>query len=74
MAPVSFPSLLTTREAAEKLGLAENTLANWRLTRRHEIPYFKCGDRVLYDAADVARFLESRKVGGSETPELTPAA
>lgn len=54
---------LTTREAAEYLGIAEQTLVIWRSTKQQRIPYFKIGGKISYVLADLEAFLEScRKV------------
>lgn len=69
-AAASFPTLLTTKEVAERAKLDERTLVNWRIGRQN-LPFYKIGSRVFYAADDVAQFLESRKVGASE---FEPAA
>lgn len=56
-----LPTLLTADEVADRLRISPNTLANWRVLRRH-LRFYKFGDRVLYDAADVIAFLESGRV------------
>ncbi|MCC7261583.1 MAG: helix-turn-helix domain-containing protein [Candidatus Latescibacteria bacterium] len=49
-------TLLTTREAARRLGLAAGTLQNWRI--RGEGPAFvRLGKAVRYDEHDLARFI-----------------
>ena len=50
-------TLLTTREAARRLGLATGTLQNWRI--RGQGPAFvRLGKAVRYDEGDLARFVE----------------
>ena len=49
---------LSVREAARELGLSTPTV--WRLLRRREIGYAKCGRRVLVPQEEVQRFLRSR--------------
>jgi len=56
--------LLTPRQVARYLGVAESSLAVWRCNRRYDLPYIKIGGAVRYDPADVAAFVESRKVRG----------
>jgi len=51
-------SLLTRKQAAEYLGLKENTLAVWATTKRHSLPYVKVGRLVKYRLADLQAFLE----------------
>lgn len=55
-------NLLTNEEAAEYLGVASNSLAVWRTTKRYAIPYVKVGRLVKYRIADLDAFLESRTV------------
>lgn len=57
-----IPELLTPKQAADRLGLAPQTLANWRVTHRYELAYIKSGNRVRYDAKDIASFIERRRV------------
>jgi excisionase family DNA binding protein len=53
------PTLLTTRQAAEILGLREQTLANWRNTKRTSLPYVKVGRKTIrYDLDAVKEFLQ----------------
>ncbi len=54
--------LMTNEEAAEYLGVASNSLAVWRTTKRYTIPYVKVGRLVKYRIADLDAFLESRTV------------
>lgn len=59
-----IPSLLgelwTPTETAAALGLSPRTLASWRSTGRHALPYVKVGHLVRYRARDVAAWLHSR--------------
>lgn len=48
--------LLTNKEAAELLGIQPNTLAVWRLTKRHNIPCIKIGRLVRYRLTDILKF------------------
>jgi excisionase family DNA binding protein len=49
-------TLLTTREAARRLGLAAGTLQNWRI--RGQGPAFvRLGKAIRYDEGDLARFI-----------------
>ena len=54
--------LLTSEHAAPHLGVTPHTLAVWRCTKRHEIPYIKVGRLVKYRLADLDAWLASRKV------------
>ncbi|MGN6219521.1 MAG: helix-turn-helix transcriptional regulator [Microbacterium sp.] len=52
--PVASSLLLSPREAAELIGLAPSTLANWRSSERPGAPtYVKLGRLVKYRRADV---------------------
>lgn len=53
---------LTRREAAAYLGLSEKTLGVWASNGRYEIPYYKLGNRTLYERSDLDAFLASRKM------------
>ena len=61
--------LLTSDEAAEYLGIAPNTLAVWRSTRRHVIPYIKSGRYVRYRVADLEAYLAHNTVGADSTED-----
>lgn len=50
------------REAAEYIGVSENTLSVWRCTKRFDIPYIKVGSKVFYWKKDLDTFLESQTV------------
>lgn len=52
----SANALLSTREAARRLGLAAGTLQNWRI--RGQGPAFvRLGSAVRYSSEDLARFI-----------------
>lgn len=51
---------LSAKEAAQYLCLPETTLANWRSSKRYDLPYIKVGRRVFYRRSDIDRWLESR--------------
>lgn len=59
-------NLMTTKEAAEKLGLTTHTLDCWRCKKNMELPFVKIGRSVRYDPMDVQRFIEKRKVAIKE--------
>ena len=54
--------------AAQFLCVAEQTIANWRL-RGGGPPFSKIGAKILYDIADLVRFVAERKV--KSTSEIT---
>lgn len=68
------PELLTTREAAEYLTLREHTLAIWRSSGRHALPFVKIGGAVRYKRADLDDFIAARTVGASAKKAATSAA
>lgn len=49
--------LLSRREAAANLGVAEQTLAVWKCTKRHALPYIKIGKLIKYRKADLDQFI-----------------
>lgn len=57
--------LVTPAEAAELLGVTEQTLAHWRVRRRH-LPFVKVGvgkqARVRYLASDLVAWAARRRV------------
>ena len=60
-APVlSMPIRLTERQAAERLGLKPQTLANWRSTGRHGLPFLKLGRSVRYDLTALEKWAAAR--------------
>ena len=64
-------SLLTTREAARRLGLAAGTLANWR-TSGQGPAVIRLGRAVRYTEDDLAQFVaQSRNQAMAQ--ELRPA-
>ena len=53
------PLLLTARETADALRLCRKSV--WHLTRTGRLRAVRIGRRVLYDAIDLRRFIESSK-------------
>lgn len=58
--------LLDPQQAASYLGLAVQTLAVWRTTRRYPLAFVKVGSRVYYRRSALEQFLESRTKGSEE--------
>lgn len=54
--------LLTRRQAADLLCIAEGTLAVWTSTNRYPLPYVKVGRAVRYRRSDIDAFIASRTV------------
>jgi excisionase family DNA binding protein len=62
--PLPRSGLLTTKQAAEYLGIKEITLHNWRWARSHtDLVYVKIGGAVRYRIEDLERWVTSRRVG-----------
>ena len=57
-----FPERLTKKQAANILGVTEDTLAVWRCTKRYPLSYIKIGRKVFYRLTDIEAFIESRTV------------
>lgn len=50
-------TLYTRKQAAEFLGVKENTLAVWHTTRRYDLPMVKVGRLCKYKLSDLMDFL-----------------
>ncbi len=61
--------LLTRKEAAVYLGIAEMTLSIWKSTGRYNLPVVKIGRLVRYKKSDLDAFIERRTVGGAKPPQ-----
>lgn len=57
---------LTTRQAAEALGVKEQTLHLWRSNNQNDLPYYRVGRAVRYLASDVEAYIARQRVGGKE--------
>jgi excisionase family DNA binding protein len=58
---------LKVRDAAELLGLSEDTIRNWINRSRHKLPAVKAGRDWLIKREDLDHFLEDQKnVHGDE--------
>jgi hypothetical protein len=55
------PRLLSHFEAARLLNVKSQTLANWRSSRRVQIPYFKVGRAIRYAESDLLAFLDAQR-------------
>lgn len=56
-------SLLTRKEAAEYLGVKEQTLACWACTGRYQLPFVRVGRLVKYRLEDLNRFIGANLIG-----------
>lgn len=54
--------LLTPKETAEMLGVSTNTLSNWRVNKRYDLPYVPIGRSIRYRLQDVEAFIEARVI------------
>lgn len=54
--------LMTRKQAAAYLGVAEQTLAVWKTTHRYSVPCIKVGRLVRYRKSDLDAFILSRIV------------
>jgi predicted DNA-binding transcriptional regulator AlpA len=59
--PENARKLLDVKEAAEYLGVAVQTLANYR-SKRVAPNYIKIGKRVLYDQPVLDQFIDARRI------------
>ena len=62
-AVVSSP-LLSRKQAAEFLGVGEQTLAAWATLGRYRLPFIKVGRLAKYRLTDLEKFLEAHTVDG----------
>ena len=61
ISPLSSP-LLSRKQAAEFLGIAEQTLAVWATNGRYHLPYILVGRRAMYRISVLEKFLKDRTV------------
>jgi excisionase family DNA binding protein len=54
--------LLTAADAAKLLAVKPQTLACWRMSGKHAIPYVKLGSSIRYRVSDLHRWIEARTV------------
>ncbi len=54
------PTLLDEKQAAEFLGVAPQTLSNWRCSDRYGLSYVKLGRAVRYRLDHLEKWLEAR--------------
>ena len=59
---ISNLSLLSSKQAADLLGVQEHTLAVWRCNKRYPLSYVKVGRYIKYRVADLQAFIEIRTV------------
>jgi excisionase family DNA binding protein len=61
VATLNPADLLTPEQAAQVLGLSVKTLATWRSTGRHSLPFIRCGARIRYRPAALNAWLSARQ-------------
>lgn len=66
--------LLTPDELSQLLGVSVKTLAVWRYTGRHALPYIRCGASIRYQRQAVAEWLEKRTQTQTNTQRSKGAA
>ena len=62
----AIDELLTEKQTAEHLGVAQGTLTQWRCTGRQKLSYVKIGGKVMYRPRDIQAFIERNVVDGDE--------
>jgi hypothetical protein len=74
MVPMTVSELISREQAAAYLGVKPQTMASWATTQRYDLPYVKIGSLVRYRISDLARFVESRTVGGASSTQQPPVS
>ncbi len=57
-------NLLSPEEAAPRVGVAEKTLANWRVLGRGP-KFIRAGSRIAYDPADIEAWKADNRFGST---------
>jgi excisionase family DNA binding protein len=55
--------ILNRKQAAEYLGIKEQTLACWACNKRYDLPVYKIGRHAKYRLRDLEMFIEQRRCG-----------
>lgn len=58
-------NLLSRKQAAQYLGIKEQTLAAWACTKRYNLSFIKIGRRAMYQQCVLDAFIKSNIVGGN---------
>lgn len=56
-------TLLTRKEAADYLGVKEQTLACWACAGRYRLPFVRIGRLVKYRQQDLDQFILENRIG-----------
>ncbi len=59
---------VSDREVSQLLGIARQTLCNWRFQQRGP-RYVKNGRLVRYAMSDILAYMEARKIGTQDQPK-----
>ena len=70
--PSNASEMLTREEAAEYMGIATQTLANWASTNRHDLPFTRVGRSVRYRKSDVDAWINRQTVNPIQRPPTPP--
>lgn len=58
--------LLCRKDAARYLGIATQSLAQWAVSRRYDLPYISIGRKAMYRKTDLDAFIEANVQGGNQ--------
>lgn len=58
--------LLDERKTAKLLGIAPNTLAQWRFSGKVDLPFIRMGRNIRYRVSDIEDFLRRNTKNQSE--------
>ena len=61
--PFASAKLLDQKAAAEFLGIAPKTLAEWRSQGKRSLAFVRVGRAIRYEPAALLAFIERRRVG-----------
>jgi len=56
-------NLISRKQAAQYLGIKEQTMAAWASNHRNDLPYIKIGSRAMYEIDDLDAFKQRNRVG-----------
>lgn len=71
--PAAVRDTLTEDEAAAFIGFEPQTLAVWRSTGRHDLPFVRVGRSIRYRRADLEAWLDAHTVGKRKPCRLASA-
>jgi hypothetical protein len=54
---------MNCQESADYLGTKKGTLATWRSTGRHNLPYYRIGQEVFYRKSELDEFINTMRLG-----------